>query len=124
MPEPRLDTLGSHKAGKSAPNPLDPELMSTDQRLGEVASLFARGRLGRGCGLVSGRQESAGKALLFRANRVMNDREPEAVLAGLPAEVMDGLVEDLAEAVVAMLLPPASAEPGKEGDESSDLREV
>jgi len=54
----------------------------------------------------------------------MNDREPEPVLAGLPAEVMDELVKDLAEAVVAMLLPPASAEPGKEDDESGDLRQV
>jgi hypothetical protein len=35
-------------------------------------------------------------------------REPEAILAGLPADVMDELVEDMAEAVVAMLLEPAS----------------
>jgi hypothetical protein len=102
------------------PNTLDPELMTAKERLAEVASLLARGRLGRGCG----RQESARKALLFLANRVMNEREPEAILAGLPAEIMDGLVEDLADAVVAMLLSTAPAEPGKEGDESGDLRQV
>jgi len=45
MPEPRLDTLGCHKAGKSAPNPLDPELMSAKERLTEAASLLARGFL-------------------------------------------------------------------------------
>jgi hypothetical protein len=71
-----------------------------------------------------GPRESARKALLFRASRAMNDREPEAVVAGLPAEVMDGLVEDLAEAVVAMLLRPPSAEPGTEDDASRDLRQV
>jgi len=45
MPEPRLDTLGCQKAGKSAPNPLDPELMPAKERLAEVASLLAKGFL-------------------------------------------------------------------------------
>ena len=71
-----------------------------------------------------GPRESATKALLFRANRAMNDRAAEAVVAGLPAEVIDGLVEDLAEAVVAMLLSTAPAEPGEEDDASGDLRQI
>ena len=121
MPEPRLDTLGCPKARKSAPNPLDPELMPAKERIEEVASLLARGRLGRGYG----RRDGQKKALLFRANRVMNDREPEPVLAGLPDEVMDGLVEDLAEAVVAMLLHQQATESDESDDaESRDLREV
>jgi len=45
MREPRLDTRGCPKAGKSAPNPLDPELMTAKERLAEVASLLARGFL-------------------------------------------------------------------------------
>jgi hypothetical protein len=94
--------------------------MTANERPGEVASLSARGRLGRGYGRRAGEK----KALLFRANRAMNDRELEAILDGLPAEVMDELVKDLAEAVVAVLLPPASAEPGKEDDESGDLRQI
>jgi len=113
MPEPRLDTLGCQKAAKSAPNPLDPELMSTDQRPGAVASLLPHGA---GCGLGSGRQESPRKALLFRGNRVMNNRRPEAVLAGLPAEVMDAVVKDMADAIVAMLLDQQATESDKSDD--------
>ena len=45
MPRPRLDTLGDPKAGKSAPNPLDPEHMTAKERLDEVASLLAWGFL-------------------------------------------------------------------------------
>ena len=51
-------------------------------------------------------------------------RQPEAILAGLPAPVMDELVEDLAEAVVAMLLNQTPAKPGEEDDASSDLRTI
>jgi hypothetical protein len=91
--------------------------MTADERLGEVASLLARGRSGRGYGLRDGQK----KPLHFGANRVMNDREPEAVLAGLPTEVMDELVMDLAEAVVAMLEQPTTAEPGDGDDASSSL---
>jgi hypothetical protein len=54
----------------------------------------------------------------------MNDRAREEVLAGLPAEVMDGLVEDMAEAVVAMLLRATSAAPGTEDDASRNLRQI
>ena len=71
-----------------------------------------------------GPRESATKALPFRANRAMNDRQPEAVLAGLPAEVIDGLVEDMADAVVAMLLNPETVETVECDDESGDLRQV
>ena len=71
-----------------------------------------------------GPRESATKALLFQANRAMNDREPEAVVTGLPAEVIDGLVEDMADAVVAMLLNPETVETVECDDESGDLRQV
>ena len=45
MPEARSDTLGCPKTGKSAPNPLDPELLTAKERIEEVASLLARGFL-------------------------------------------------------------------------------
>jgi hypothetical protein len=45
MPELGLDTLGRSNRGKSAPNPLDPELLTAQERLAEVASLLARGFL-------------------------------------------------------------------------------
>ena len=51
-------------------------------------------------------------------------RSPEAILTGLPADVMDELVEDMAEAVVAMLLSQAAAEPDDSDDASGDLREI
>ena len=51
-------------------------------------------------------------------------RSPEAILAGLPADVMDECVEDLAEAVVAMLLSQAAIEPDDDEHESGDLRKV
>jgi len=127
MPELRSGTLAGSKAGKAAPNPLDPEPMAAQEPPAQVASLLARGAC---CGLVSAREESSEEALLFRANRAMNDRRPEAVLAGLPAEVLEGLIEDLAEAVVAILLSQAAAcgersrtaEPNEDDDASGDLR--
>ena len=129
MPELGLDTLGCPKAGKSAPNPPDPELLSAQERLAGAASLPARGAC---CELDSEREESCAEALLFRANRAMNDRRPEAVLAGLPAEVLEGLIEDLAEAVVAILLSQAAAcgersrtaEPNEDDNASGDLRPI
>ena len=51
-------------------------------------------------------------------------RSPETILAGLPAHVMDELVDDLAEAVVAILLSQAATEPGEEDDASGDLRKI
>ena len=45
----------------------------------------------------------------------------EAILAGLPAHVMDELVEDLAEAVVAMLLSQAATEPNEDDDANGNL---
>ena len=53
-----------------------------------------------------------------------NIRRPEAVVAGLPAQVMDELVDDLAEAVVAMLLSQAAIEPDDDEHASGDLRKV
>jgi hypothetical protein len=53
-----------------------------------------------------------------------NTRHTANTLAGLPAHLMDELVEDLAEAVVAMLLSQATAEPDEEDDASSDLRKI
>lgn len=75
-------------------------------------------------GFISRRQGSATEALLFRANRAMNGRAAETILNGLPAEVVDGLVEDLAEAVVAMLLQRKSVEAPEEDDASGNLRAV
>ena len=49
-------------------------------------------------------------------------RHAADILAGLPAHVMDELVEDLAEAVVAMLL--SQAEPDEDEHASGDLRKV
>ena len=51
-------------------------------------------------------------------------RSPETILAGLPAHVMDELVEDLAEAVVAMLLSQTAIESDEDEHASSDLRKV
>ena len=45
MPETGLDTLGRSNKGKSASNPLDPELLTAQERLQEVASLLALGFL-------------------------------------------------------------------------------
>jgi hypothetical protein len=52
-----------------------------------------------------------------------NIRQPSDILALLPAPVMDSLVEDLAEAVVAILLHPKTASVN-EKDESSNLRKI
>jgi hypothetical protein len=46
----------------------------------------------------------------------MNNRRPEAVLAGLPAEVMDAVVKDMADAIVAMLLDQQATESDKSDD--------
>jgi len=102
-------------------NAVDAERVAEIERMPETDSLLPQEA---GCGLIFGPRESAPKALLFRANRAMNDRPPEAVVTGLPAEVIDGLVEDLADAVVAMLLNPETAETVECDDESGDLRPV
>jgi len=66
---------------------------------------------------------SGARAVGTRKNSV-STRQPEAILAGLPAHVMDELVEDLAEAVVAVLLSQAAAEPDEGEHASGDLRQV
>ena len=58
------------------------------------------------------------------ANIDANTRRSEAIFAGLPAQVMDELVSDLAEAVVAILLDRESAETSDSDDESSHLRQI
>jgi hypothetical protein len=54
----------------------------------------------------------------------VNTPPGDDILAGLPAHLMDELVEDMAEGVVAMLLSQAAAEPDDEDDASSDLRQI
>jgi len=66
---------------------------------------------------------SAARAADSRKNSA-SIRQPEAILAGLPAHLMDECVEDLAEAVVAILLDRENGETGDTDDEGSDLREV
>jgi len=51
-------------------------------------------------------------------------RRPADILAGLPAHVMDELVEDMAEAVVAILLDRETAETSDSDNESSHLRQI
>ena len=53
-----------------------------------------------------------------------NTRRTGDILAGLPAHVMDELVEDLADAVVAILLSQGTTEPDEEDDASGDLRKI
>jgi hypothetical protein len=51
-----------------------------------------------------------------------NKRLPEAVLAGLPADVMASLVDDMAEATVGMLLSQTAIESDEDEREASNLR--
>ena len=57
-------------------------------------------------------------------NRAPVQRHTDHLLAGLPAHVMDELVDDMAEAVVVMLLSQAAAQPDEEDDASGDLRQI
>jgi len=63
---------------------------------------------------------SAARVARSRRNSATS-RQPEAILAGLPAHVMDELVSDLAEAVVAVLLSQAATEADEGDDESGGL---
>jgi len=56
------------------------------------------------------------------ANIDANTRRSEAIFAGLPAQVMDELVSDLADAVVAILLSQAATDADEKDDASGDLR--
>ncbi len=51
-------------------------------------------------------------------------RRAEGVIAGLPADVMDECVADMAEAVVAMLLAGEHTETDDDADTSSHLRQI
>jgi hypothetical protein len=53
-----------------------------------------------------------------------NTRRSDAILAGLPSALMDELVDDLAEAVVAILLTEAPTRPDESDDASSGLRKI
>lgn len=53
-----------------------------------------------------------------------NPRHPADILAGLPQHVMDELVEDMAEAVVAMLLSQTAIESDEDEHASGDLRKI
>jgi hypothetical protein len=63
---------------------------------------------------------SAARVARSRRNSATS-RQPEAILAGLPAHVMDELVSDLAEAVLAVLLSAGTSEPGGSDDASGSL---
>jgi hypothetical protein len=52
---------------------------------------------------------------------VAEPRQSGDILAGLPAHVMDELVSDLAEAVLAVLLSAGTSEPGGSDDASGSL---
>jgi len=51
-----------------------------------------------------------------------NPRHPADILAGLPADVMDELVDDIAAAVVAMLLSQTAIESDEDEHASGNLR--
>jgi len=57
----------------------------------------------------------------FREHRDRGGQRPRPHLPGLPAHVMDECVEDLAEAVVAMLLSQATTEVKARDDAGSGL---
>ena len=87
------------------------------------------GTVGQGRARNSARNHAPGASTAVRpgqigptAARSARTQRIEGTIAGLPAHVMDECVEDLAEAVVAMLLRQAAAEPDEEDDASSDLR--
>ncbi len=73
-------------------------------------------------GVVSGDFAPKGRRTCRWARRCAKRRNAEEIIAGLPAHVMDELVEDLAEAVVAVLLSQATSETDEHGDASSNLR--
>ena len=59
-----------------------------------------------------------------RRNMKTRKSQAEAILAGLPAHVMDSCVDDMADAVVAMLLKQVASEMDDDADESSHLRQI
>jgi hypothetical protein len=91
-----------------------------------------RGRFGEHRGSDRGEcpapRAAAPKAVVCRGagkGRTAADRRQlEQTIAGLPAHVMDELVADLAEAVVAMLLSQESQASDEGNDAGGDLRSV
>jgi len=59
-----------------------------------------------------------------RRNMKTKKSQAEAILAGLPAGVMDELVDDMADAVVAMLLTEAASGSDESDDASGNLRKI
>ncbi|MGD0112246.1 MAG: hypothetical protein ABSD48_10295 [Armatimonadota bacterium] len=59
-----------------------------------------------------------------RRNMKTKKRPGEAILAGLPADAIDSCVDDMAEAVVAILLTEAPTRADESDDASGDLREI
>jgi len=59
-----------------------------------------------------------------RSSTSERKRRIDQIVAGLPAHVMDELVQDLAEAVVAMLQSQAAAQSDEHDDASGNLREI
>ena len=107
MPEPRRDTTARFPRGKLAPNSAHSSPMPTGQSAGG-----------------DGPFDSPRSDRLAGPAKVVGTCQLQDVLAGLPAHVMDELVEDLAEAVVAVLLSQAAAEPDEGEHASGDLRQV
>jgi len=107
MPEPRRDTTARFPRGKLAPNSAHSSPMPTGQSAGG-----------------DGPFDSPRSDRLAGPAKVVGTCQLQDVLAGLPAHVMDELVSDLAEAVVAILLDRESAETSDSDDESSHLRQI
>ena len=100
MPEQGQHTSGRGRQAKSGPN---------CPRVGRVPP---------------DRRGAAGEPGRFRHlphGKSANTRCPGAILAGLPAHVMDECVEDMAEAVVGMLLSQATTEANERDDASGGL---
>jgi hypothetical protein len=57
-----------------------------------------------------------------RADTETRRRRAEQIITGLPADVMDECVADMAEGVIAMLLAGESTETDDDATESSNLR--
>ena len=101
MPELGQSTMRGGKKAKPGPNCLLVERTPADTR-------------------VAGEGPARSRRLPHRKSA--RTRQPVDVLAGLPAHVMDELVEDLAEAVVAILLSQGTTEPDEDEHASGDLR--
>ena len=102
MTEQRQNAIGGGKKAKPAPNCLSVGQTPTGRR-------------------VAG--DKAARSRRLSQRKSANTRHPAAILAGLPADVMDECVADMAEAVIAMLFAGEQTE--TDDDDTSDhLRQV